>query len=90
MNVTLFAGVQGDVVAVHGELGHVHEEPPGQGHPDGVHVPGADQPHPAVVTELHQLFPHLCGKLEMSLYEELLLTPGVCLAAALKSSPNIQ
>lgn len=90
MNVTLLAGVQGHVVALHGELGHVHEEPPSQCHPDCVHVTGAHQAHPAIVTELHQLFPDLGGKLKMSLYEELLLTPRGSLATALESPPNIQ
>ena len=76
MDVTLLATVQSHVVTLRGALGHVDEEPPGQGLPDRVHVPAGAEPDPAVVTELHQLSPHLQGELEVSVDEEVLLTPA--------------
>ena len=76
MDVTLLATVQSHVVTLRGALGHVDEEPPGQGLPDCVHVPGGGQPDPRVVAELHQLTPHLQCELEVSVDEEVLLTPA--------------
>ena len=84
VDVALLATVQRHVVALRGALGHVDEEPPGQGLPDRVHVPAGAEPDPTVVTELHQLPPHLHGELEVSVDEEVLLTPAGGLVARLE------
>ena len=90
VDVALLAAVQRHVVALRGALGHVGEEPPGQGLSDGVHVPAGAEPHPTVVAELHQLSPHLQGELEMSVDQEVLLTPAAGLVTRLERFPHVQ
>ena len=73
------------------ELGHVEEEAPGEGAADRVRVPAGLQSHSAVVTQAHQLLPHLYSllvpehdvvssyigcKLKVAQVEKLFLAPG--------------
>ena len=90
VDVALLPAVQRHVVALRGALGHVDEETPGQGPPDGVQVPAGAQPDPAVVTELNQLPPHLQGELEVSVNEEVLLAPVAALVARLERFPHVE
>ena len=90
VDVALLPAVQRHVVALRGALGHVDEEPPGQGLPHCIHVPGGVQPDPAVMAELHQLSPHLQSELQMSVDEEMLLAPVSRLVARLERSPHVQ
>ena len=90
VDVALLAAVQRHVVTLRGALGHVDEEPPGQGPPDGVQLPAGAQTDPAVVAELHQLPPHLQGELEVSVDEEVLLAPVAALVARLEGFPHVE
>ena len=90
MYVTLLSAVQSHIVALSGSLGHVDEEPPCQRLPDGVHVTGGVQPHPAVVAELHQLPPDLQGELKVSVDEEVLLAPTSRLVARFERLPHVE
>ena len=90
MYVTFLSTVQGDVVTLRSPLRDIDEETPGQRLPDDVHVPGGVQPHPGVVAELHQLPPDLQCELQMSVDEEVLLTPSIGLAARLERSPDVE